>query len=125
VKLTGKQYSLLAAGLIAAGLHLSAAFDRLLFPEGPDLLFVLNGLGYLALLGFYFLPIPFFQEKHKLAWLGLAGFAVLTIFAWLVIWVGFSVVREGVPFFSHGSIYGVPAKIAEFVLLALLWADKP
>lgn len=125
MKLTGTQLGIVAAGLITAGLHLTAAFDRTLFPSGPDPLFILNGLGYLGLLGLYFLPIPFFQQKHKLVWLGLAGFAVLTIFAWLVIWVGFSVIRDGIPFFSHDSIYGIPAKFDELILLALLWADKP
>jgi hypothetical protein len=42
-----------------------------------------------------------------------------------VIWVGFSVIRDGIPFFSHDSIYGVPAKIAEVALLGLLWSEKP
>ena len=125
MKLTGKHYGIIAAGLITAGLHFAAAFDRVLFPDGPDPLFILNGLGYLGLLGAFFLPIPFFQQKHKLVWRGLFGFAILTIVAWLVIWVGFSVIRDGIPFFSRDSIYGVPAKIAELILLALLWADKP
>jgi hypothetical protein len=125
MKLTGKHYGMIGMGLLTAALHLFAAFDRQLFSEGPDPLFILNGLGYLVLLGAYFLPVPFFQQRHKLVWLGLAGFAVLTIFAWLVIWVGFSVIRDGIPFFSYDSIYGVPAKFAELILLALLWADKP
>jgi hypothetical protein len=125
MKLTGKHYGIIVAGLITAALHLLAAFDRVLFPDGPDPLFILNGLGYLGLLGAFFLPIPFFQQKHKLVWSGLFGFAILTILAWLVIWVGFSVIRDGIPFFSRDSIYGVPAKIAELILLALLWTDKP
>jgi hypothetical protein len=125
MKLTGTHYGIIAAGVITAALHLFAAFDRALFPDGPDPLFILNGLGYLGLLGAYFLPISFFQQKHKLVWSGLFGFAILTIVAWLVIWVGFSVIRDGFPFFSHDSIYGIPAKFAELALLALLWADKP
>ena len=125
MKLTGTHYGIIAAGVITAALHLFAAFDRALFPDGPDPLFILNGLGYLGLLGAYFLPIPFFQQKHKLVWSGLFGFAILTIVAWLVIWVGFSVIRDGIPFFSHDSIYGIPAKFSELALLALLWADKP
>jgi hypothetical protein len=124
MKLTGRHYGIIAAGLITAALHLFAAFDRQLFPDGPDPLFILNGLGYLGLLGAYFLPIPFFQQKHKLAWRALFVFAIITIVAWLVIWVGFSVIRDGIPFFSHDSVYGVPAKIAELILLALLWSDK-
>ena len=55
----------------------------------------------------------------------LFGYVILTIVAWLVIWVGLNVIKDGVPFFSHDSLYGVPAKIAEVILLSLLWADKP
>lgn len=123
-KLTGKHYAIIVAVLITAVLHLAAAFDKILFPGGPDPLFILNGLGYLGLLGAYFLPIPFFQQRHKLVWAGLIAFVIVTIIAWLVIWVGFYVIRDGTPFFSHDSIYGVPSKIDELILLALLWSDK-
>ena len=125
MKLTGKHYGIIIAVLITATLHLSAAFDKALFPAGPDPLFILNGLGYLGLLGAYFLPISFFQERHKLVWWALALFVIVTIIAWLVIWVGFYVIRDGTPFFSHDSLYGVPSKITEIILLFLLWSDKP
>lgn len=125
MKLNTKQIIIILAALATASLHFGAAFDKVLFPEAPDVLFTLNGLGYLGLLGAYFLPIKFFQERHKLVWQVLFGFAILTIVAWLVIWVGFSVIRDGIPFFSHDSIYGVPAKIAEVILLWALWSDKP
>ena len=123
-KLTGKQIGIIIAVLITSALHFASAFDKVLFPDGPDPLFILNGLGYLGLLGAYFLPIPFFQQKHNLVRWALIAFAIVTIIAWLVIWVGFYVIRDGVPFFSHDSIYGVPAKIDELILLALLWNDK-
>ena len=110
--------------LLTASLHLAAAFDRELFPEGADPLFILNGLGFLGLLGAYFLPISFFQQKHKLVWTGLFGFTILTIVAWVFIWVIQYVIIAGVPFFSHDSIYGVPAKIAEVLLLVFLWRDR-
>jgi hypothetical protein len=125
MKLTGKQYGIVLFGVFTAILHLMAAFDKVLFPDSPDPLFILNGLGFLGLLGAYFLPIKFFQDRHKLVWQVLFGYVILTIVAWLVIWVGFSVIRDGVPFFSHDSIYGVPAKIAEVALLGLLWSEKP
>ena len=124
-KLTGKHYGIILTVLIAAGLHLAAAFDKVLFPDGPDPLFILNGLGYLGLLGAYFLPIPFLQQRRKLVWWALFAFVIVTIIAWLVIWVGLYVIRDGTPFFSHDSIYGVPSKIDELILLALLWNDKP
>ncbi len=124
MKFTGRQYGIIIMALITAVLHIAAALDKQLFPDGPDPLFLLNGLGYLGLLGAYFLPIGFFQQKHNLVRQGFMGYAVLTIVAWLVIWVGFSVIRDGIPFFSHDSIYGVPAKIVEVILFFLLRADK-
>jgi hypothetical protein len=126
MQLKTNHYIIIILVLATAILHLAAAFDTVLFPTGvPDPLFLLNGLGYLGLLGAYFLPIPFFQQRHKLIWQVLFGYVILTIAAWLVIWVGMNVIAQGVPFFGRDSIYGVPAKIIEVVLLALLWKDKP
>jgi hypothetical protein len=126
MKFKTNQVVIIVLILATAILHLAAAFDHILFPDGvPDPLFLLNGLGYLGLLGAYFLPIPFFQQRHKLVWQVLFGYVILTIVAWLVIWVGLNVIGQGVPFFSRDSIYGVPAKIIEVVLLSLLWKDKP
>ena len=124
-KLTGKHYGIILTVLITAILHLTAAFDKVLFSHGPDPLFILNGLGYLGLLGAYFLPILFFQQRHKLVWGALFAFAIVTIIAWLIIWVGFYVIRDGFSFFDYDSIYGIPSKIAELILLGLLWKDKP
>jgi hypothetical protein len=124
-KLTGGQVVIILGVIATAVLHLFAAFDRILFPEGPDPLFMLNGLGYLGLLGAYFLPISFFQQRHKLVWWALFIYIILAIVAWVVIWVGINVIANGVPFFSHDSVYGVPAKIIEIILLFLLWRDKP
>lgn len=125
MKLTGRHYAIIALILLTAFLHIAAALDKQLFEEGPDPLFLLNGLGYLGLLAAYFLPIPFFQQKHELVRWALIIYAIVTIVAWLVIWVGFSVIRDGIPFFSRDSIYGVPAKISELILIGLLVADKP
>jgi hypothetical protein len=126
MKLKTTDYFVIILVLATAILHFAAAFDKILFPDGtPDPLFTLNGLGYLALLGAFYLPISFFQQRHKLVWQVLFGYVILTIVAWLVIWVGMNVVAQGVPFFSHDSIYGVPAKIIEVILLSLLWQEKP
>jgi hypothetical protein len=124
MKLTGKHYGIIITALTTAVLHLMAAFDKQLFSHGPDPLFLLNGIGYLGLLGAYFLPIPFLQQKHNLVRQSLMLYAVVTIVAWLVIWVGFYVIRDGFSFFDHDSIYGIPAKIAEVVLILFLHADR-
>ncbi len=125
MKLSTRQYGIILLGLFTAVLHLAAAFDKILFPESPDPLFILNGLGYIGLLGAYFLPIKFFQDRHKLVWQVLFGYTILTIGAWIFIWVIQYVIIQGEPFFGHDSLYGVPAKIAEVVMLSLLRSDKP
>jgi len=124
MKLSGRQYGIIALTLLTAILHIAAALDKQLFPEGPDPLFILNGLGYLGLLGAYFLPISFFQQRHELIRRGLMIFAVITIAAWIFIWVIQYVIIGGHPFFEHDSLYGVPAKISEVILIWLLSMDK-
>ena len=124
MKLTGKHYAIIILTLITAILHLAAAFDKELFAEDPDPLFILNGLGYLGLLGAYFLPIPFFQQKREWVRRGFILFAIVTIAAWVFIWVIQYVIIQGVPFFSRDSIYGVPAKISELLLIWFLSQDK-
>ena len=124
MKLSAKQYGIIVLGLFTAVLHLAAAMDKVLFPDGPDPLFLLNGLGYIGLLGAYFLPISFFQDRHKLVRQVLIGYVILTIVAWIWIWVIQYVIIGGENFFAHDSLYGVPAKIAEVIMLILLRSDK-
>ncbi len=124
-RLEPRHYLMIVLIAATAFIHLGAAFDRQLFPGGPDPLFTLNGLGYLGLLAAYFLPIPFFQERHRLVWWALFIYVIVTIVAWLIIWVGLNVIAQHVPFFSRDTLYGGPAKIIEIVLLFLLWRDKP
>ena len=109
MRLTLKHYGIILGGLLAAYFHL------VLF---PDIGFTLNGLGYLGLLGAYFLPIPFFQQRHKMVWWGLVGYTLLTIVLWVIM---------GNKQFVAGttSAIGYYAKAAEVLLLAGLWADKP
>jgi len=112
MNLTGKHYGIILTTLATAFLHLS------LYPKlGFDPIF-LNGFGYLALLGAYFLPIPFLQQQHKLVWWALFGYTVLTIILWVVL---------GDKQFVAGasSAIGYYAKAAEVALLVFLWSDKP
>jgi hypothetical protein len=55
-----QKIAIIVLTLITALVHLSLLF--------PDPLFILNGLGYLALLAIYFLPVSLLQNNHKLAW---------------------------------------------------------
>ena len=113
MNLTGKHYGIILSGLATALLHLS------LFPRlGPDPI-ALNGLGYLALLGAYFLPIPFFQQRHNLVWWALMGYTVLTFILWVI--MGDKTFTFD---FSNAAI-GYYAKAAELFLMGFLLADRP
>jgi hypothetical protein len=113
MKLTGKHYGILVFGLATALLHLS------LFPRlGLDPI-ALNGLGYLALLGAYFLPIPFFQQKHTLVWWALLGYTVLTLVLWVIMG------EKTFTFDFSNAAIGYYAKAAELFLIGFLLADKP
>jgi hypothetical protein len=109
MKLTGKHYGIILASLATAILHITLY---------PDIMFTLNGLGYLGLLGAYLLPISFFQERRTLVWWAFVGYTALTVVLWVVM---------GDKTFVAGtsSATGYYAKMAELFLLGFLWADKP
>jgi hypothetical protein len=69
-------------------------------------LFILNGLGYLALLAALILPIPVISDYRSLTRWVLVGYTALTIFLWIL--VG-----------ARNSI-GYVDKIIEIVLVAFL-----
>lgn len=109
MNLSLKHYGIILSNLATAILHISL---------WPDIMFTLNGLGYLGLLGAYFLPISFFQERHRLVWWVLVGYTALTILLWVVM---------GNKEFVAGtsSATGYYAKAAELFLLGFLLADRP
>ena len=112
MNLTAKHYGILLFGLATAILHLSL-FSKM----GVDPI-VLNGLGYLALLGAYFLPIPFFQQRRNLVWWALMGYTVLTFVLWIILGD-----KNFVP--GTSSATGYYAKAAELFLMGFLLADRP
>ena len=122
-----RQYAIIALGVATALLHFGAALDARLYEPGhqlPDPLFLLNGLGYLGLLLAYFLPLGVLQERHRLVWWVFFIYVIVTILAWVAIWVGLNVILGGKQFFDTDSLYGVPAKIIEVILLFVLWRDR-
>jgi hypothetical protein len=113
MSLTFKQYGIVLFALATAFLHLFL-FTRL----GPDPI-AMNGLGYLALLGAYFLPVPLFQQNHRLVWWALFGYTALTFVLWVLIG------DKGFTFDFSNVAIGFYAKAAELFLMGFLWADKP
>lgn len=111
MKLSAKHYGIIVFTLATALLHL------FLFPSlGFDPI-ALNGLGYLALLGAYFLPIRFFQQRHRLVWWALFGYTVLTFVLWVIL-------GDKNFVFGTNSAIGYYARVAELFLMGFLWSDK-
>ena len=69
-------------------------------------LFILNGLGYLALLAALTLPIPRISQYRNLVRWVLVGYTALTIFLWILV--------------GARNAIGYTDKIIEIVLVALL-----
>ena len=86
--------------LVTALIHLQLAF--------PDPMFILNGLGYLALLAALYLPIPQLAPYRNIVRWVFIGYAALTLTFWLIIGE-----RTAVGFISAA------AEVALIVLLLL------
>lgn len=105
-RMSAVQIGIILTTVTAALIHFSLLF--------PDVLFILNGLGYLTLLAAYFLPIDLARKYHNLIrWLFIA-FTLVTILAWIVM---------GDKSWPAGSL-GYLTKIIEVVLIVLLLIDK-
>ena len=63
--------------LSTALIHLQLAF--------PDPAFILNGLGYLALLAALYLPVPRMARYRNIVRWVLVGFTALTILLWILL----------------------------------------
>jgi hypothetical protein len=75
-----------------------------------DLLFTLNGLGYLALLAALFLPVPLLARYRQVVRILLFLYTLLTILLWV--------------FLGDRSTIGYVDKAIEVGLLILLWLDR-
>ena len=80
-KIGALQIGIILLALATAGIHFY------LFLGNPSflLMFLFNALGYLGLLGAYFLPLPFFGTRKRLVRYLFLGYTLFTILAWVVI----------------------------------------
>ncbi len=104
-KIGGLEVGIIILTLATAIIHLTLVHSLM------DIAFILNGLGYMALLAALYLPIPLFAGRRSLVRFALMGFAALTIIAWIAIgdktwWLGYV------------------AKVIEIVLIILLWLEN-
>ena len=101
-KITPIQVGIIVLGLATAAIHVTLLF--------PDTLFILNALGYLTLLGLYFLPVGLFQKYHSLVRWGFIAFTLVTILAWVAMG-------------DKGMMLGWITKGIEVALIVLLFLD--
>lgn len=104
-KITGLQIGIIALTIATAAIHLFVAF---IFPPMRTL-FILNALGYLTLLGAYFLP-QFTGYRNAVRWL-LIAFTAVTIIGYFVV--------NGIKIDPLGWM----TKAIEIALVILLWID--
>jgi hypothetical protein len=104
MKLTPYKIAILVLTLATAFIHLSLLF--------PDTLFILNGLGYLGLLGAYLLPFAIFRERHKLVRTAFVAYTIITIVAWIAIGA------------NPPTTLGLVTKIIEILLIVCILSDR-
>ncbi len=102
VRLGPRQIAIIVLTIATALVHLSLGLSN-----PPDIMFLLNGIGYLTLVGALYLPIPQLGPYHALLRWALMAFAAVTIIGW--IFIG-----------DKTLIIGYPTKVVEVVLIVLL-----
>lgn len=106
---------IIVLGLITALVHLLVLNLGYLRETGrPDILFTLNGLGYLGLLGAFVFNLSFLSDRRRLLHFAFMAFAAVTILAFLAKGgTGFG----GRPF----DPIGWATKVDEVLLILALW----
>lgn len=105
--LSAKQWAVVALTAATALIHLVALGIAL-----GDVLFILNGVGYFALVvGLYFVP-DLASQRSLIRW-AFIGYTALTIVLYFFI--------NPDPF---GSVLGLITKAIELILIILLWLDR-
>lgn len=95
--------------LITAVIHLALGAGGLLRGDVGLVMFILNGLGFVGLLGAMFLPgIPMFSTRRRLASYMMIGFAAVTFVLFFVV--------NGFSYFTPPAII---SKLAELLLIVV------
>lgn len=98
---------ILITAVITALIHLVLLNVQYMQSSGsPDLLFTLNGLGFLALTAALFIDLPILKENQKWVIYAFMAFTLATIIAWVAI--------------GARSTLGYLTKLDEVVLLVAL-----
>jgi len=104
---------IIVTAVVTALVHLALGLAGIFggAPGALSYLFVLNGLGYLALLAALFVPnVPVFANNRALAHYLMIAYAALTFVLYFML--------NG---FSHLGAAAIVAKLAELILMASTW----
>ncbi len=94
--------------LTTAAVHLIALNIPSIRDTGsPDLMFTLNGLGYLGLLVLFLWNPGIVAERRQLFYYAFIGYTVVTILAWVVV--------------GSRDLVGYGTKLDEVILVVALW----
>lgn len=97
--------------LITATVHLIVLNIPFIRDTGsPDILFTLNGLGYLGLLVLFLWNPAIVAERRDLFYYAFIGYTLVTILAWAVM--------------GSRDLVGFGTKLDELILIAALWQQK-
>lgn len=99
-------YGVILLTTITALIHLYLSFQ---FPNGPDPAFLLNAIGYFALLIAIYAPFSLLARYRSLCCWLLIAYTALTIVLWL--------------FFGANSWIAYIDKSVEVLLILLVWAE--
>lgn len=104
MKFTPYRIAIIILAFVIALIHISVHF--------PELIYLLNGIGYLILLGAYLLPRSFFHEHHALIRKIMVGYTMLNILVWITI-------SSNPP-----TLLGLITTILEVILIVCLLSDR-
>lgn len=102
MKMGPLQYAIIALTVATAVIHFTLVF--------PSPLFILNGLGYLVLLGALYLSIPQLADYRSLVRWALIAYTALTVILWVIMGS-----RTPIAYFD---------KLIEVLLIVLLWIES-
>ena len=106
------QIVIILLAVATAAIHLFLAFVAMPAVTGTvDIVFLLNGLGYLALVAALYLPLPFLEERRPFVRWVLVGYTAVTILAWFLL-------------ASERTTLGYVDKLIEIALIVLLYLDS-
>ncbi len=101
-KLDARDYVIILLAIATALVHFSLLF--------PDPVFILNGLGYIALVAALYLPLPpLIQQRAKIRWV-LMAYTALTVLLWILLGA-----RAAIAYID---------KLIEIILLIVLWTKS-